>query len=206
VERRKLIKTSPLSHLEAPSRPVSREHVLAPSELGKVLAKATREPSTFARIVELLIRTGQRVKQIAHLRAEWIDTEKRLITWPREIMKAKREHAIPFTDTVAVIFENLPKHGLLFPAKGREAPFSGFSKAKAAFDKDLGVTAYTLHDFRRNFSSECAALAIDPLTVERILAHSIPGVAGIYNRYSYLQPMRAAMLAYERYLQRLLAA
>ena len=203
MERRKLLKASPLASLDAPTRVSSRDHFLTNEELGAVLAKAMSDPSSYGRIVELLIRTGQRVKQISNLRAEWIDYDRKTITWPRDAMKGKREHTIPFPDEVAAILNHLPKKGLLFPARGRDTPFNGFSKSKAEFDEGLAVEPYTLHDFRRNLSSQCAAMDIDPLTVERILAHAIPGIAGIYNRYSYLEPMRAALAKYQEYLCRL---
>lgn len=206
MEKRRLIERSPISGLDVPVRSESRDHLLSDDELASVLALAIAEQSTYGRIIELLIRTGQRVKQIAHLRAEWIDTTNKTITWPKDVMKSKREHTIPYTDAVAAIFVDLPTEGLLFPARGRETPFNGFSKSKLLFDKKLDdVEPYTLHDFRRNFSSGCAALQVDPMTVERVLAHAIPGVMGIYNRYSFLEPMRAALQKYEEWLQALLA-
>lgn len=205
MEKRRHIERSPISGLDVPVRSESRTNLLDDDELGKVLALAVADQSSYGRIVELLIRTGQRVKQIAHLRAEWINTTDKTITWPRELMKSNREHTIPYTDIVAAIFTELPKEGLLFPARGRETPFNGFSKSKLLFDKKLHkVSHYTLHDFRRNFSSSCAALQVDPMTVERILAHIIPGVMGIYNRYSFLPTMRDAMQKYERWLETLL--
>jgi integrase len=204
MEKRGLIERSPIGRLDAPVRSESRSHSLTDGELAKVLSQAVTEASTYGRIVELLIRTGQRVKQISHLRAEWVEYDRKTITWPKEMMKGNREHTIPYPGAVARILETLPKQGLLFPARGRKAPFNGFSKSKVAFDQKLeGVGPYTLHDFRRNLSSQCAAMGVDPLTVERILAHVIPGIAGVYNRYSYLEPMRAALEKYEHHLSRL---
>jgi hypothetical protein len=44
-------------------------------------------------------------------------------------MKSKREHSVPYGDAVAAILETLPKQGLLFPARGKDSPFSGFPRA-----------------------------------------------------------------------------
>jgi integrase len=205
MEKRRLIERSPIGGLDAPSRVVSRDRLLTDAELSAVLRNAIADASAFGRIVELLIRTGQRVKQIAHLRAEWINYEQQTITWPRDAMKSAREHTIPYGTEVAGIFATLPKKGILFPARGRDTPFNGFSKSKEDFDKKLeAVAPYVLHDFRRNFSSGCAAIQVDPITVERILAHAIPGIAGVYNRYSYLEPMRDAHLRWQAKLASLL--
>jgi integrase len=206
MEKRRLIERSPIAGLDVPVRSESRSHLLTDAELAAVLRLAIAEQTTYGRIVELLIRTGQRVKQITHLRGEWIDCDAQTITWPKEVMKSKREHTIPYPDAVAAIFDTLPKDGLLFPARGREKPFNGFSKSKELFDAKLSdVRPYTQHDFRRNLSSGCAALQVDPMTVERVLAHAIPGVMGIYNRYSFLEPMRRALQLWETHLHTLLS-
>jgi integrase len=205
MEKRRLIERSPIGGLDAPTRVPSRDRVLTDAELAAVLGNAITENSAFGRIVELLIRTGQRVKQIAHLQVEWIDYEQQTITWPKAVMKSGRDHTIPYGDEVAAILAMLPKKGLLFLARGRDTPFNGFSKSKEAFDRKLdGVAPYTLHDFRRNFSSGCAALQVDPIAVERVLAHAIPGIAGIYNRYSYLEQMRDAHVRWQAKLASLL--
>ena len=54
----------------------------------------------------------------------------------------------------AALIEAFPDgDDLLFPARGRhDIPFSGWSKAKSAFDRPLGLAPYTLHDLRRTFS------------------------------------------------------
>jgi hypothetical protein len=40
---------------------------------------------------------------------------------------------------------------LLFPARGPELPFSGWSKCKKALDKVAKIAPWTLHDLRRTF-------------------------------------------------------
>ncbi len=40
---------------------------------------------------------------------------------------------------------------LLFPARGTDRPFNGWSKSKAALDQLSGVKNWTLHDLRRTF-------------------------------------------------------
>ena len=64
--------------------------------------------------------------------------------------------------------------------------------AKTALDKLAPVVDYTLHDLRRTFATGLAKLGVIGPTIERCLNHTVPGVAGIYNRYEYAPEMAAA--------------
>ena len=208
IAKRRLVAISPMSGLDTPTRLVSRDRVLADDELGTVLRQAIAEASTFGRIVEMLIRTGQRVKQISHLRVEWIDYQARTITWPREVMKGNREHTIPYSDAVATMLDSLPKHGFLFPARGRDTPFNGFSKTKEAFDGKLdGIEPYTLHDLRRSLASGWQRIGVPVEVTEAMLAHrsgTFQGIVSVYQRHNYLPELRAAVQKWNDYLQALL--
>ena len=71
--KRRLIPRSPLEGVDPPVKVGARERTLTDDELRDVLAKAIADGSTFARIAQLLIITGQRRSQIAALRAEYIE-------------------------------------------------------------------------------------------------------------------------------------
>ncbi|MDP6819817.1 MAG: integrase, partial [Alphaproteobacteria bacterium] len=78
----------------------------------------------------------------------------------------------------------------------------------ARLDKRCCVEGWTLHDLRRTFSTNLASLAIHPHVVERLLNHSsgtISGIAAIYNRFDYMDEMRAALSQWEDKLEQLLA-
>jgi hypothetical protein len=90
----------------------------------------------------------------------------------------------------------------------RETPFNGWSKSKTALDRRLGkaVEPWTLHDIRRYYSSTMARLGVRLEVTERLLNHvsgTQSGVAGIYNRHTYLAEMREAVDTYERHIQQL---
>jgi integrase len=85
--------------------------------------------------------------------------------------------------------------------------FNGWPKCKEAFDKRCGVTNWTLHDLRRTFATNLAALGVAPHVVERLLNHAsgtISGVAAIYNQFKYMDEMRAAIEIWEQRLNKLL--
>jgi integrase len=206
--RRRYIQHSPIEGVEAPSKPGSRERVLTDSELRAVIISA-RSGGSYGKLVELLALTGQRRGEIASLDASWIDYETRTITIPSTVAKNRREHLLPYGDRVAAILESLPKQGLLFPGKGTDVPFSGFSKAMADFRDACGVQDFTLHDLRRTYATGLARLSVAPQTIEALLNHvtgTLSPLARVYNRHSYLPEAKQAVVQFENYVASLMAA
>jgi integrase len=204
------LQVSPLAMLSVPHATQARARVLSDQELISVWNTAD---GTFGNIVRLLILTGQRRTEIGSLRAEYIDHNNRTIVLLASITKNKRTHTFPCGDMAASILAMLPKQGYLFPARGVDGPFNGWSKCKLSFDnavRDAGhsVTPWTLHDLRRTFATNLAALAVPPHITERLLNQAtgnISGVAAIYNRHAYMNEMRAAIALWEERLASLLA-
>ena len=205
---RGLIENSPMPRLRFPAP--SRTRTLADEEIFAVWRHADAHSYPYGTIVKLLILTGQRRGEIAGLRRSWIDRD--TITYPVGFTKNKREHRVPLCPLAKEVLASVTNAGtdLLFPARGKpEQSFNGWGKAKHHFDKGLLLAPFTLHDLRRTFSSKMAELGTPIHVTEKLLNHvsgSLGGVAGIYNRYTYLPEMRQAMEAYETHLRALLAS
>jgi integrase len=94
----------------------------------------------------------------------------------------------------------------LFPANSKTGQhYRNFTFAKAQLDEISGVTNWTLHDLRRTAATGMARIGVAPHVIERILNHrtgTLGGVAGIYNRFGYLDEMRAALERWEEYVKR----
>lgn len=78
----------------------------------------------------------------------------------------------------------------------------------AIADADSAIPPWTLHDLRRTFATNLAALQTPVHVTEKLLNHvseTVSDVAAIYNRHTYMDEMREAVTAYENYLQKLLA-
>ncbi|MDR3495114.1 MAG: tyrosine-type recombinase/integrase [Ancalomicrobiaceae bacterium] len=213
-QRRFYLNSSPCAQLQARGAPAPRERVLTDTELATVLLEARNTPYPFGAIVELLIFTGQRRGEIAALRWEWIDDEARTITLPSSITKNKRAHTFPYGDMVAAAIATIPRFNeYVFPAardRLKEKPatiFNGWSKPKVKLDKACSIAPWTLHDLRRTFATNLAALGTPIHITEKLLNHvsgTISGVAAVYNRHAYMDEMRAAITAWERHLDGLL--
>ena len=76
--------------------------------------------------------------------------------------------------------------------------FVDWHVGKRALDRTLGdaVAPFLLHDIRRTVATRLADLGVQPHVIEQILNHQgghKSGVAGIYNRSSYTNEVRAAL-------------
>jgi integrase len=81
-------------------------------------------------------------------------------------------------------------------------------KLKDRQDLPRLVPEFILHDLRRTAATGMARLNIAPHVVDRVLNHSsgtIRGVAAVYNRFEHLNERRAALEAWGRYIDGLLA-
>jgi integrase len=206
-ERKFYIKTNPCARLRPSMPPSRRDRVLSDKELSHVFSQADRTPYPFGAIVTLLILTGQRRREIAALRWEWIDEQTKTITLPSAITKNNRAHTFPYGDTAAAVLASVPRQNdYVFPAardrtKGKPATvFNGWGKPKAAFDKLCPITPWTLHDLRRTFATNLAALGVRMEVTEKLLNHvsgSFGGIVGIYQRHSFQDEMREAISLWE---------
>jgi integrase len=144
--------------------------------------------------VQLLIATGQRANQIISLKREWIDDKSRTILFPASIMKGNRDHLIPYGNLIA-------------PLLKAHQPSSYQGKKKKELDKLSNVVGYTLHDFRRYYSSTQRKLKTPIDITEAILSHlsgSRSEIQRIYDLYDRIEEMRDAILRYENRLESLI--
>ncbi|MGH9425012.1 MAG: tyrosine-type recombinase/integrase, partial [Terriglobia bacterium] len=154
----------------------------------------TDQLDRFGIIVKLLILTGQRRGEIAGIKPQCISDK--AITWPKETTKNGREHTLPISNSVKQLLPHLPQN------------YNTWAKPKVSLDHLSQVHDWTLHDLRRTYATNMAALGTPIHVIEKLLNHSsgtIRGVAAIYNRHSYFEEMKIADAAYEEKLQSLFA-
>lgn len=209
AEGRQYVLRSPCAILQPPSPSRPRERVLARAEIKTLLMNVREHAGTFPTIVELLLLTGQRRGEISSLRAEWIDWEKRTITFPSAITKNKRAHTLPFGPRVGELLRRGETKGLLFPAARTEGKrtFAGWSKSKGKLDRECGFPYWTLHDLRRTFATNLAALGVAVHVTEKVLNHvsgSLGGIVGVYQRHTYEKEMREAIDLWEGWIEDLM--
>jgi integrase len=182
-----------------PSKHRSRDRVLEDTELAAVCAGARQLGYPFGTIVELLSLTAQRRGEVAGMRWQDLNFAERIWTIPKDMTKGGRAHVVPLHDRAVSLLRQLPRldDSYVFPARAApDRTYVGFSKGKVRLDDIVGFNDWTLHDLRRTAASGMARHKVPPHVVERVLNHisgTFGGVAGVYNRFGYLDEMRDAL-------------
>jgi integrase len=207
---RDLIDVSPVRGVKAPTPEVTRDRVLTDDEIVAVWRACDELGYPFGPNFRLLLLTGQRRDEVANMRWDLIDRDRRSWAIPREMSKNDRAQEVPLAPAALDILDALPRFegsDYVFPAqRGGKGAIQGFSKAKLRLDGLSGVTGWRLHDLRRTAASGMARLNVPPHVVEKVLNHSsgvISGVAAVYNRHGYESEKRQALEAWARHVEHL---
>ncbi len=193
------IRQSPATGLKMP-RYVPRERVLSDEELKAVWHAAD---GTFGFILRLLILTGARRSEISRL--QWKDVAEDRLTFPET--KNGRSHTVPIGAFTKSILRTVERSGdFLFPGRGSDT-FQGFATAKAMVDRRCPLPSWTIHDLRRTFATNLAALGTPIHVTEKLLNHvsgTTGGIVAVYQRHAYWDEQVAAIKRWEDRLQEII--
>lgn len=203
---RDIISASPAAGLKAPTAETSRDRTLSEAELKAVWKASFVLSVPFDAYFRMLILTGQRRNEVAGAcwkefdlgKAEWIIPASRAKNGSAHLVHLSPEALDSLSGMPR--FENSP---FVFTTK-LTSPISGFSKIKTTIDEKSGVTGWTIHDLRRTFATVgTGQLGIDPVVMDKILNHRsgvVKGVAAVYQRAAYLEPRKAALAKWGKFV------
>lgn len=199
---RDLLTSSPCQGLSLPCPLVKRDRVLSDVEFIKIWKAAEDMSYPYGKLIQILMLTGQRRGEVSSMRWEDLKFDEGIWVIPADLNKSAKQHIVPLTKDVIKIILSIRKidDNWLFPARGSNKPISGFSKWKKKLNKRSDTSDWTVHDIRRTVTTGMAKLKIPPHIIEKVLNHStgsLGGVAGIYNKYEYLDEMREALSLWE---------
>ncbi len=167
-----------------------RERVLTFAEVKTLLASIAGEKE--APIYRLMLLTGLRLNEL--LRIERSMIERKVLTLPATLMKAKREHKVYLAPTMlAELKAQLAKHSSRYVFPSEANPDKALPKTTLQ-QRWMRVRpeGVTLHDLRRTMRTRCGELGIRPDICEMMLAHKLRGIQATYDRYDYGKELRAA--------------
>jgi integrase len=225
------IKVNPCSGLK-PARlvgeKVARDRVLTDDELFAFWRATGRMGYPVGPLYRLLILTGLRLNEVAD--AKWSEFDLRNGVWivPAARMKGKdgrvADHVVPITAEIAAILESLPRFksgDFLFSVTFGKTPIWVSDKIKKRLDARMLRTLRALarrrgddpsrvtlpswvnHDLRRTMRTGLSKLRVDRDIREAVLAHTRPGVEGIYDRHDYQAEKKDALERWAAYVQNL---
>ncbi len=208
---RSILDASPVAGIKAPARETSRDRVLTDAELVAVWHACDGLGWPFGPLVRLLIATGARRDEVAHMAWRDLDLDRRVWTLAATQVKSGKAHIAPLNDPALEIIASLPRigEGLVFPAsrQGSTNAVSGFSTAKRRLDQLSGVSDWRLHDVRRSVATGLQRLGVRLEVTEAVLGHlsgSRAGIVAVYQRHAYEPEKAAALAAWGRHLESLL--
>lgn len=178
--------------------------------------------------LRLLLLTGQRSGELLGTKEEDLDLDAEAPVWriSKERTKNHRAHEVPLSPMAVELFREVialarRKHGgastLIWPSRprtkvGNRDEFvatdgTTLRRPMARHHEALGLeTKATPHDLRRTLATRMIEIGVLPHVVEFVINHisgARAGVAGTYNRAQMSEPMRSAVMAYERDLRRI---
>ena len=197
----------------------ARTRVLSDEEI-RIIWPVLGHTGTFGAMVKMLLLTGQRRDEVAHMSRSEIDKDGIWVI-PAERYKTKRPNHVPLSKAALALIESQPKLSdcdLIFPSRAK-TPYSGFTKSKAKLDKAVlaamkthakagtevePLPNWTLHDLRRTAKTLMVRAGVRPDISERVLGHVIAGVEGTYDRHSYADEKRDALEKLAAMIERIL--
>src|SRR5262249_14398385 len=115
-----------------------RHHVISDPELPIVWRAADKMGNPFGTLYQLLLLTGCRLEELSA--ARWDVVEGDILTIPPERMKGNLPHVVPLTPMALALLDSVPRFNgpYIFTTTGGHRPVSGFSRAKARLNCELG--------------------------------------------------------------------
>jgi integrase len=190
-----LCEANPVIGTNQPAAGKPRERVLDDNELARIWRACGDDDH--GRCIKLLILAGARRQEIGACAWSEFDFERGTWTLPAARSKNGRAHTLPLLPSMLAIIKAVPRMAGRDQLFGTRANgFTGWSRGRTALDQRSGVKNWTTHDIRRSVATRMADLGIMPHVIEQILNHQSghkAGPAGIYNKSSYADAVRAAL-------------
>jgi integrase len=223
---RDLVHSSPFVGIHKPAAEVPRDRVLSDDEIRAVFDALRQERPIIAGLWELLFYTA--VRPGTALAARWTHIDLPRKVWEVPATKKARGSAegtgkpfiVPLSPQAIAVLNLLQPFSAhsdyVFPGAGPrratpDAERNLFSPQKfiQRTRETTGIRDLQMRDIRRTVATGLGRLKIPPVTISRVLDHTIQGigqVTHVYARYDFLEEKREALDLWGRHLATLLNA
>jgi integrase len=184
-----------VSRRRRPGTPEARSRVLAAEEVRKIWKGCLQLPEPYGDLFRFMILVPLRRGEASKLTAEMIDGDRLIL--PHMITKNGDPFTIPLPQQAEEILTYRTAEGLLFASQRTGRPVQGWGTMLAKLHELSGTTGWSLHDFRRTFTSQLAEATVPSDVTDALLNHrqaaTRPGVIGVYNLSKLMSPKTKAM-------------
>ena len=200
-----LVTRNPCDRLPAPAKERQRDRVLNEVELRALMVAlpTSRVSRPVQLILQLQLLTAQRCGEVLRARWDQIDLTGTWWTIPAEMAKNGLSHRVPLSPQAVAVLEEArqlsPSSATVFPSPRADKPMVittvGLAVRRNAGDF-AAVGGFKPHDLRRTAASHLTGMGFPRLVVSKLLNHAEGGVTAIYDRHSYDQEKREALVAW----------
>lgn len=160
-------------------------------ELEKLLKKPIKKSFAQYRtwvIINVLISTGIRAKELRELKVSSLDLENKVICLPHT--KNKKGRFLPVSSSLNDVLQEYlfirngaDSEPLFCNIYGDKLPRTTLQMSVTKYAKARGIDKYSLHLFRHTFITKCVKKGVSPLLLKRITGHS--SMKMLNNYYSF---------------------
>jgi len=149
------------------------------------------------RVIVVGITTMLRRSNLLRLRWEWIDINKKWLTIPAKVMKAKRELSIPLSFWTIEMLGTPRAKGFVFPNPVNFGPTKHLRATFDALAAEADAPHFTPHDLRRTGYTWLAERGVERIVRKVLMGHQTGiDVSDLYDR-SFRARMAAAVSVFD---------
>ena len=167
----------------------ARERYLTQKEAQSLFQELDRNNNTqVSQIIQLLLYTGARKREILDARWDEIDLHRHILTIPAARSKSKKTRHIPLSDAAVSLLRSIPRENdmpWVFFNPVTRRPLVSIFYAWNSIRKKVGLPDVRLHDLRHSYASFLVNAGRSLYEVQKLLGHHDPKVT---MRYAHLSP------------------
>lgn len=213
--KKDLLQRNPCEAVVLPKQVQEKVHALTRREQKRLETTALAEQDTRAKAVVLAMETGLRIGEIAALKWEAVDLNRRVLvvkhTFQRVLsadgkqtelqLGAPKTHSslrvVPMTSKLHGLLLELKKEAqgeFVFSTKGKPCEPRLLTYHFHRVRKKARLEGIHFHQLRHTFATRCLESTIDPLNVSKLLGHASPQLTtSVY--YDSMMEQRVAVIA-----------
>jgi integrase len=201
--RNGLASANPFAQTRSPAKSKPRQRFLDMTEARALWQAADELDYPWRELLHLLLLTACRLREVAHARWSWIDTNGARMVVPADCYKTQRSFLVALSPRALDVLSKLPRWNAgdyVFSTDGGVRPV--WSIPRKVVDRlhqrventlKRPVDHFVVHDLRRTARTHLSRLKVPEIVGELVLGHALRGVAGTYNVYDFESEKREAL-------------
>jgi integrase len=207
---RDVVALSPCDGVGMPSVEQSRDRALSHTEIKSLWHALDTIGGPACAAIKVMLLTGARRSEVGNL--PWTELDGDVWLLPEGRSKNKKSHIVPLSDQALAVIKQQPRIDgceFVFTADGSK-PVANFSHTKRQIDALMqpDTPKFRLHDLRRTLATNLQKLNVPIHVTEAVLNHhsgTVSGIAAVYQIHDYFDEKRAALAAWGRELDHIIA-